>query len=186
MRKVIIYMLTSLDGYFEGPDREIDWHNVDAGFNEYAIDMLDHADLLLFGRVTYQLMADYWPTEQAKKDDPFVAGRMNRLSKIVFSRTLEKAGWENTRLVKDSVTEEILKLKNQPGKDMVILGSSNLALSLIPHDLIDEYRIMVNPVVLGNGNSLFKGLKGRLNLKLIKAKTFQSGNILLYYRPIKK
>ncbi len=183
MRKVFVFNLVTLDGYFEGPNREIDWHNVDAEFNEYAIDMLNSVDTLLFGRVTYELMANYWPTPSAKKDDPIVAEKMNTLPKIVFSRTLEKAEWQNTRLVKDNIEEEIRKMKKQPGKDMALLGSGSIVSELAQRGLIDEYRIMVNPVVLGDGKLLFKGLKNRLHLKLLTTIPFRSGNVLLYYEP---
>lgn len=175
--------MVSVDGYFAGPNGELDWHNVDAEFNDYAIDMLNSVDILLFGRVTYQLMADYWTTPAAIKNDSIVAGKMNGLLKIVFSKTLDKVEWQNTKLVKRNIVKEIKKLMQQPGKDMVLLGSSNLALTFIQHGLIDEYRTIVNPVILGNGKPLFKGLKDRLNLKLINTKAFKSGNVLLYYEP---
>jgi len=183
MRKVIFFMLTSLDGYFEGPDRDINWHTVDDEFNEFAIQQTGEFGALLFGRVTYELMAGYWPTEAAKRDDPVIAGLMNSLPKMVFSKTLEKADWNNTRLVKDNLVEEVSKLKEQPGKDIAIFGSSDLAVTCIEHGLIDEFRIMVNPVVLGDGKPLFQGIKDKLDLKLIKTKSFKSGNILLYYEP---
>jgi len=131
-------------------------------------------------------MAKYWPTPAAATDDPIVADKMNRLPKIVFSRTLSSVDWQNTRLVKGNMAEEISKLKQQPGKDLIIFGSANLAATFIQHGLLDEFRIMVNPVVLGNGKPLFKGIKIKLNLKLLKTKTFGSGNVLLYYQPAKK
>lgn len=183
MRKVIFQMMVTLDGYFEGTGREIDWHNVDAEFNDYAIDLLNNVDTLLFGRVTYQLMASYWPTPAAKMDDPIVAEKMNNLSKIVFSKTLDKVHWNNTRLVKENIAEEISNLKQQPGKDLAIFGSSDLALTFIQYGLIDEFRIFVNPVVLGDGKPLFKGLRDRLNLKLLRTRAFRSGNVLLCYEP---
>lgn len=183
MRKVIFFILTSLDGFFEGPERDINWHNVDEEFNEFAIQQTGEFGALLFGRVTYELMASYWPTDVAKRNDPIIAGLMNSLPKIVFSKTLEKAGWDNTKLVKDNFVEEVLRLKQQPGKDIAIFGSSDLAVTFMEHDLIDEYRIMVNPIVLGNGKPLFQGIKSKLNLKLLKTRTFNSGNILLYYEP---
>jgi len=183
MRKVFVFNLVSLDGYFEGPNRDISWHNVDAEFNEYAVDMLNSVDTLLFGRVTYELMASYWPTPDVIKSDPIVAERMNNLPKIVFSRTLEKAEWNNTRLVKDNIEEEIKNMQKQPGKDMAILGSGSIMSEFAQHGLIDEYRIMVNPVVLGSGNPLFKDIKDRLYLKLLKTRTFRNGNVLLYYEP---
>ncbi len=186
MRKVIFFMLTTLDGFFEGPNREIDWHNVDEEFNEFAIEQLNSVDTLLFGRVTYELMASYWPTPSAIEHDPIVAGKMNDLPKIVFSKTLSSVEWQNTKLVKENFAKEILKLKQQPGKDLIIFGSSDLAVTFMQHGLIDEYRIMVNPTVLGHGKSLFNGLNERLHLKLVNTKTFKSGNVLLYYWPDKK
>ena len=183
MRNLIFQMMVTLDGFFEVPNREIDWHIVDEEFNEYAIDLLNSVDVLLFGRVTYELMASYWPTPSATTDDPIVADKMNNLPKIVFSKTLKKTEWKNTRLVKENIAEEITKLKHQPGKNLAMFGSSDLALSLIQMGLIDEYRIIVNPVVLGNGKSLFKGINEKLNLKLLKTKTFSSGNVMLYYQP---
>ena len=183
MRKVILFNLTSLDGYFEGPDRDINWHNVDEEFNEFAIQQTGEFGALLFGRVTYELMASYWPTEAAKRDDPLIAELMNSLPKIVFSRTLQKVEWENTKLVKRNFIEIVSELKNEDGKDVAILGSSDLAVTLMEHGLIDEFRVMINPVVLGNGKPLFQGIKSKLDLRLIKTRTFKSGNILLYYEP---
>lgn len=183
MRKLFVFNLVTLDGYFEGPNRDIGWHNVDAEFNEYAIGMLDSVDTLLFGRVTYELMASFWPTPDAIKNDPIVAGKMNALPKIVFSKTLKKVEWNNTRLVKDNIEEEIKKMKNQPGKGMALLGSGSIMSEFAKRGLLDEYRIMVNPIILGDGNRLFKGIKDRINLKLIKARTFRNGNVLLYYEP---
>src|ERR1700690_3884469 len=142
MRKVIFFMFTSLDGFFEGPDRDISWHHVDEQFNQFAIEQLNTVDLLLFGRVTYVMMAGYWPTSAAKTDDPVVAAKMNSLPKIVFSKTLSSVDWQNTRLIKNNFVEEMLKLKQQPGKNLIILGSSDLAVTFMEHGLIDEYRIM--------------------------------------------
>ena len=186
MRKIIFQNMITLDGYYEGPNREIDWHNVDKEFNEFAIEFLNTIDVLLFGRVTYELMAKYWPSDNAITDDPIVAEKMNNLQKMVFSKTLEKAEWNNTIVVKDNITEEIKKLKNQPGKDMAIFGSSDLSLTFLKHGLIDEIRVMVNPIVLGTGKSLFKGINEKLKLKLISTKIFQSGNVLICYEPFKK
>jgi dihydrofolate reductase len=183
MRKVIFFMLTSLDGFFEGPDRDISWHHVDEQFNEFAIEQLNNMDTLLFGRVTYEMMASYWPTSAAKTDDPVVAAKMNDLPKIVFSKSLSSVDWQNTRLIKNDFVEEMLKLKQQPGKDLIIFGSSDLAVSFMEYGLIDEYRVMVNPVVLGAGKTLFKGINKRHDLKLLKTKLFDSGNVLLYYEP---
>jgi dihydrofolate reductase len=182
MRKIIFQMMTSLDGYFEGPNHDLSWHVVDGEFNQYAGDFLRTIDALIFGRVTYQLMASYWPT--ATDDDAVVTERMNNLPKIVISRTLDKVGWNNSRLIKDNVAEEISALKQQPGRDMTIFGSSNLCLTLIKHGLIDEYRIAVNPVVIGSGTPLFHGLTERFKLKLTKSITLKSGLEFLYYRSV--
>lgn len=186
MRKLFLFDLMSLDGYFEGLNRDISWHNVDAEFNEYAVGMLNSVDMLLFGRVTYELMARFWPSAEALRDDPIVAERMNALPKIVFSRTLDRARWNNTRLVKDHMEEEIGNLKQQPGKDMALLGSGDVMVQLAQRGLIDEFRIMVNPLVLGRGKPLFQGITDRLNLNLVKTRTFRNGNVLLLYQPVGK
>jgi len=183
VRKTIAFNMATLDGFFAGPGGEIDWHHVDEEFNEFAIAQLNSAGGLLFGRVTYQGMASYWPTDVAMKNDPIVANKMNTLPKTVFSRTLERVEWSNTRLVKGNIAEEILKLKQQPGKDLLLFGSADLASALTNLGLIDEYRVMVNPVILGSGKPLFKGTKDKLDLKLVSAKRFRNGNVLLCYEP---
>ena len=183
MRKLFAFNMITLDGFFEGPNQDISWHNVDDEFNQFAIEQTGSVDTILFGRKTYEGMASYWPTEAAIKDDPIVAGLMNSLPKIVFSRTLQKAEWNNTRLIKDNIEEEILKLKGQLGKDMAVFGSADLLSTLIQMDLIDEHRIMVNPVILGSGNPLFKTISEKRKLQFVNIKTFRSGNVLLYYQP---
>jgi dihydrofolate reductase len=189
MRKVLLSNLVTLDGFFAGPKGELDWHIVDEEFNQYAIDLLSKVDALLFGRVTYQLMADYWPAAATNpstpKSDVEIADKMNNLPKIVFSKTLKEVKWNNSRLVKDNIAEEISKMKQQPGKDMVIFGSGSIVSTLMQHGLIDEYRIIVNPIVLGKGNPLFKGIKDKHNLKLLKTKVLGSGVVILYYEPVK-
>lgn len=183
MRNVIFQMMISLDGFFEGPDKELDWHVVDEEFISYAADLLNTVDTILFGRVTYEMMADYWPTPGAIAGNPVIAGRMNTLPKIVFSPTLDKAEWQNTTIVEGNIGEAVTKLKQQPGKSMVIFGSSDLAVALTKLGLIDEYRIIVNPVVLGGGKALLQGINERLELKLADVKTFSSGTVLLSYHP---
>ncbi|HZT98215.1 MAG TPA: dihydrofolate reductase family protein [Ktedonobacteraceae bacterium] len=184
MRKVFLFMMVTVDGFFEGPNHEIDWHNVDEEFNEFAIQQLNDIDTLLFGRLTYELMASYWPTPSAREDDPVVADKMNSMPKLVFSKTLDKAEWSNSRLVKEHIAEEVSKLKQQQGGDLAIFGSSDLTVSLLEMGLVDELRIMVNPVVLGSGKRLFEGIHETLKLKLLKTRTFRSGNVLLYYQPL--
>jgi dihydrofolate reductase len=182
MRNLFLFMMVTLDGFFEGPDQSLDWHNVDEEFNDFAIKQLDEIDTLLFGRVTYEGMASYWPTPAAIEDDPIVASKMNSIAKIVVSRTLEKADWENSRLVKDNIAEEVQHLKEQPGRDLAIFGSSDLTTSLLQMGLVDELRIMVAPIVLGRGKRLFAGIDRELHLQLLATTAFRSGNVLLRYR----
>jgi len=186
MRKVLFFILTSLDGYFEGPGHELDWHQVDEEFGQFILEQLKSVDMLLFGRVTYEMMATYWTSPDANQEDPVVAGLMNSLPKIVFSKTLTRADWNNTRMVKDDIAREVTRLKGLSGRDMIIFGSSDLALSLLQANLLDELRIVVSPLVLGSGKALFQGLQGRLELKLLKARAFKNGNVLLFYQPLRK
>ena len=185
MRKIIFQMMTTIDGFFEGPDRELDWHNVDKEFLQTAIDLLNSADTILFGRVTYQMMAEYWPTPAAIADDPVIAERMNNLPKIVFSKSLDRVDWQNSMLVTGDIAGEVARLKQLAGRDMVIFGSSDLAVALLKPGLIDEIRIIVNPLVLGSGKTLFQGFNDRLKLQLLETRTFPSGSIFLRYRPEK-
>ena len=182
--------MVTLDGFFEGPNKELDWHIVDEEVKEYAKDLLNNVDTLLFGRVTYQLMADYWPVAamnpSTPKSDLEIADKMNNLPKIVFSKTLQEVKWNNSRLVKENIAEEISKMKQQPGKDMVIFGSGSIVSTFMQFGLIDEYRIIVNPVVLGSGKPLFKGINEKHNLKLLKNRILGSGVVILYYQPIGK
>jgi dihydrofolate reductase len=146
MRKLFAFNLVSLDGFFEGPNHDINWHNVDDEFNQFAIEQTSTLGALLFGRVTYELMASYWPTSATQTDEPVIANWMNTLPKVVFSKTLQTVEWHNTRLVKNNLTAEVLKLKQQSDKDLALFGSANLLSTLIQLDLIDEHRIMVNPL----------------------------------------
>jgi dihydrofolate reductase len=186
VRKIFSFQVTSVDGYYEGPNQEFDWPVIDEEFNQFALQQLDEADTLLFGRVTYQLMASYWPTPAAEQDDPKVTAKMNELAKLVVSRTLEDPtpAWAGTRLIRDDVAGELTKIKQQPGDDIVIMGSSDLTVSLLEEGLVDEVRIMVNPVVLGDGKSLYRTARGRIGLTLLRARPFNSGNVLLYYQPL--
>jgi dihydrofolate reductase len=128
-------------------------------------------------------MASYWPTQFAKENDPIIADKMNTIPKFVFSKTLDKVEWNNSRLVKENIAGEVSQLKQQQGRDLAIFGSANLTMSLLQMGLIDELRIMVNPVVLGKGKPLFTGIHDKVKLKLIKTRTFRSGNVLLSYQP---
>jgi dihydrofolate reductase len=179
MRKVIVWNMVTLDGYFEGPKPwEIDWHEYVWGeeLERFSLNQAQEVGALLFGRKTYEGMAGYW--QPATGD---VAEFMNSVPKVVFSNTLETAGWSNTRLVKGSAEEEVDRLKQEPGKDLFIFGSANLIGSLTRRDLIDEYRIGLNPLVLGVGTPMFKPSEDRMRLKLLEARPMQSGVVLLRY-----
>ncbi len=183
MRKVYLFMMVSLDGFFEGPDHDLSWHNVDGEFVDFAVKQLDETGAILFGRRTYEMMAEFWPSEYAKKTDPLTSERMGALPKYVASRSLRSVGWENSHLLGSDAAKDITALKSGPGKPIAILGSNNLCVSLMEAGLVDEFRIMVNPIAIGSGTPLFHGLKGRFPLKLIKTREFGSGNVLLYLKP---
>jgi dihydrofolate reductase len=181
MRKIFSFNMMTLDGFFAGPAGEIDWHNVDKEFNDFAVEQLMEIGTLVFGRVTYELMAAYWPKPPAVKDDPIVAERMNNLPKVVFSRTLDNVEWNNARLVKGDAPGELSRLKEGTGKDVAIFGSANLAAGLLKAGMIAELRVMVNPVILGTGMPLFPDNDVRRRLTLLSSRTFRSGNVLLCY-----
>jgi dihydrofolate reductase len=183
MRKLILWMSVSLDGYIEGPNRELDWHLVDEELHSYFNDVLGKVDAFLSGRVTYELMADFWPTADA---DPASTGPMVEFAsiwrdtpKIVYSTTLEDADW-NTTIVRDVVPEEVFELKAQPGGDLVLSGA-DIAATFMRHDLIDEYWLYVHPVVIGQGKSLFPASDAKIDLRLAETRTFGNGVVLLRY-----
>jgi dihydrofolate reductase len=186
MRRVTVFNLMTLDGYIAGQGGDISWHNVDEEFQELANAASNSGNTLLFGRVTYELMASFWPTPEAIRTDPIVAAGMNKSEKIVFSRTLQKADWNNTRLVKDDMLAEVRRLKQQSGKDLTILGSGSIVSQLAQEGLIDEYQVLLNPVVIGKGKTMFDGMREKLTLKLVKTRIFKNGNILLSYEPATK
>jgi dihydrofolate reductase len=183
MRKLLSFMVVTLDGYYEGPEGEFDWPNVDDEFNEFAISQMNDIGMLVFGRATYEGMASYWPTPAALEDDPAITDRMNSIPKVVFSSTLDSADWENSTLVTGNAAEAIAELKQQPGKDLAMFGSPTLTASLIEQGLVDELRVMVHPILLGGGKSLFSTLHRRMPVELERTTVFKSGNVLLHYRP---
>jgi dihydrofolate reductase len=177
MRKLIASNIASMDGFFAGPQKEIDWFHVDAEFEEYSRQMLEDAGGLLFGAVTYQLMADFWPSS---KD--VIAGKMNSLGKFVASSTLNEVSWNNSHILKGDIQKEVTRLKSLPGKDLVLLGSARLASFLLQKNLIDEYRVILQPIILGTGSPLFPNVAQRLPLKLTSTRVFQSGGVRLSYQ----
>jgi dihydrofolate reductase len=184
MRRIIVSNYVTLDGFFAGPKGEIDWFVWDEETAECMKGLLGSIDTILFGRVTYELMAGYWPTATA--EDPIITNFMNNAPKIVFSRTLARADWKNTEVVKEINKDEVSKMKQRPGRDMVIFGSGSIVSAFAQSGVIDDYRIFVNPVVLGRGKPLFQGLKERLKLKLSGTKAFHNGVVLLHYEPERK
>ena len=171
--------MVSLDGFIEGENNDIDWHVFDDEMGEYMLNFMDTVDTFIYGRRSYELMLEYWP-----KAEGHFADVMNETPKIVFSKTLDKVIW-NSRLVNDNVWEEMNAEKRKPGKDMVLFAGADLLTTFINLDLVDEYRLIVNPVVLGAGTPYFKDLHDQLNLKLTDSKTFTCGNVVLCYEPIR-
>jgi dihydrofolate reductase len=183
MRTLSSFILTSLDGFYEGPNGEIDWPVVDEEFNDFAIRQLDEADTLGFGRVTYEHMAAHWPTDQAKANDPAITSRMNTKPKLVFSTALEHASWSNTTIVAGEAVEQIETVKTASSGELLVLGSAHLTAQFAVAGVLDELRIMVCPIAIGQGRSIFEDQKGRLALRLAQVRQFDSGNVLHTYRP---
>ena len=174
--------MVSLDGYFEGVDHDLSWHNIDEEFNDnFIIPQTKKVGTILFGRRTYEMMASFWPSEEAKRTDPVTSKIMTETEKFVFSKTLKKVDWEHTTLVSGRAIDQINRLKEQQGGDIAIFGSNNLMVSLVQSGLIDEFRIIINPVVLGKGTLFFHGIKEKFGFKLLYTKQFKNGNVLLTY-----
>jgi dihydrofolate reductase len=186
MRKLAVFNSVSLDGYFTDRNGDMSWAHrgdTDTDWNAFVAENAKGGGELLFGRITYDLMKSFWPTPAALESMPVVAERMNNLPKVVFSRTLDEASWNNTKLVKGDLPAEVRKMKQEPGQDMVIMGSGSIISQLAPEGLIDEYQIVLVPVVLGKGRTMFDGIKDKLLLKPTKTRTFANGNIFMCYEP---
>ncbi|MGE5084698.1 MAG: dihydrofolate reductase family protein [Bacillota bacterium] len=184
MRKLSVFNSISIDGYFTDKNSDMSWaHNPqpDEEFDEFVVANAGGGGVLLFGRKTYDLMASFWPTPQAQQTMPEVAVGMNRMTKYVFSKSLNKVSWENSYLIKGDLLEEVQKIKSSPGPDIAILGSGSLVSQLTNAGLIDEYQMVIIPLILGSGRTQFEGLKNKLPLKLNKSKHFKNGNVFLSY-----
>src|ERR1044072_6196712 len=181
MRKLMVFNNISLDGYFTDANSDMSWahKNADDEWNKFTSENASAGGVLLFGRKTYDLMVSFWPTKQANDTMTEVAEGMNNLPKIVFSRTMNKAEWNNTKLVNGNIVEEVSRLKSEPGDNMVIMGSGTIVSQLTQERLIDEYQFIVHPLVLGSGRTLFQGVKEQLPLKRVNSRTFGNGNVLL-------
>ncbi len=185
MRNLIFFMHTSLDGFVAGLNGEMDWINVDEVMFDFVATMTDQADTALYGRVTYEMMQSYWPTAgekpNASKHDKEHSAWYNKVSKIVLSKTISEKGLNNTTVISDQLADNINKIKNQDGKNILIFGSPGASQSLLNQGLIDEFWLFVNPIILGKGMPLFKDITGKTKLKFVESKTFASGVIALHY-----
>ena len=187
MRKLIAFNQISLDGFFVDINGDMSWahkNRDDADWNAFVAGNASGGGAMLFGRITYELMASYWPTPMAMQNDPIVAKQMNASPKVVFSTTLKSPAWSNTRLVRGELEAEVRKMKAEPGGHIAILGSGTIVSQLTRERLIDEYQIVVNPIVLGKGRTMFDGIEGQVNLKLASTRIFGNGNVLLCAEPV--
>lgn len=191
MRKLIVTMWVTLDGFVAGPNNDMGFVGelYDEAMGIYETELMRGADTLVLGRVTYESFAGSWPhvpdNPQASEGEKVYARLLNAMRKIVFSKTLQSADWNNSTLVREIDPEEIARLKQEPGKDMVIYGSVSIIQALTNLGLIDEYQILVHPTLLGEGKPLFQDIKQKVDLKLINTKTHPSGVVVLSYQPKK-
>lgn len=191
MRKVILQIDMTVDGFIAGTDDKIDWVTADDEMNQEASDLLASADTIMLGRVAYQDFIQYWP--YADTTGPSLASKItsqiNHATKLVFSRTLDSVewgSWNNARLIKDHIAEEIAQIKAQPGKNLLLYAGADIISSFMQLNLIDEYRLRIHPVVLGEGKPLFKDIDTPVKLNLVNSKPYKNGAVLMNYVPIKK
>jgi dihydrofolate reductase len=186
LRTLLVFESLSLDGYFTDAKNDMSWAHAGSDDPEFAAFTAGNASgggALVFGRVTYQMMAGWWPSPAAAQAMPEVAGQMNALPKIVFSRTLERADWSHTTLYRTDPAETIRQLKSEPGPDLVVLGSGRIVALLARAGLVDQYQLVYVPVVLGGGRTLFEGLERPATLRLLEERTFRNGKIVARYAP---
>jgi len=183
MRKLSSFSFITLNGFMHDGQGDISWHRHGEEENRYAAEGSKSGSTLLFGRVTYEMMASYWPTPMAMENSTDVAEGMNNAEKIVFSKTLQAVHWNNTRIIGNNIVEAVKQLKTRPGSDLNLLGSGSILTLLADHGLIDEFQIMLDPVVIGSGVPIFSNISHKPDLELIHSQTFKSGVILLKYKP---
>jgi dihydrofolate reductase len=185
MAKLSVFNSVSLDGFFTDAHDDLSWAHAYGSDPEYGAWIGENAKsgggVLLFGRKTYDMMVSYWPTPQAKKDNPVVADGMNAAPKIVFSRSMDKATWANTKLLKGDLVAEVKKLKAAPGADLVLMGSGQIVSQLASAGLVDRYTLPVCPVVLGKGRTMFERVEKPFDLKLVNQRAFKNGIVVLTY-----
>jgi dihydrofolate reductase len=185
MRRIFLFMNVSLDGYFEDEQHDISaFHAGDDAFEAFSPERGEEVDTILLGHKTYEMMKAFWPTPQAQESSPEIATFMNERLKVVLSHQPFEPGWRHVRVISGDVAGEVRRLKEQPGKAIIIFGSSNACVSLLEAGLLDELQIMVNPIVFGGGTSLFTGLREKVSLTLTQTRAFPSGRLLLTYEPV--
>jgi dihydrofolate reductase len=182
MRKLFTFLFASLDGYHEKAGHDMSWHLVDDEFDAFDLAQLGEADTFLLGRVTYEGFAEFWPTAQAREMEPVRAKLFTESPKVVVSRTLRETSWQNTTIIGSDVDARIRALKEQPGQAIEVIGSAKLTAYLLQAGLVDEVRVLVNPVLLGAGVPAFP-VDTMVSLELLDTKRFGNGNLLLSYRP---
>ncbi len=189
MRKLSVFNTISLDGYFTDANNDMSWAHAHHDDDEWNAFVQGNASagrsVMVYGRVTYEMMASFWPTPVAEQQMPVVAKHMNGLPKIVFSNSLNEATWANTTLIKGQAVDEMRRLKNEPGDNLTILGSGQLIASFTQEGLIDSYQLVVKPVALGGGRTIFEGVMGKPNFKLVSSRPFNNGNVVLNYDAIR-
>ncbi len=183
MRKLTAFNFVTINGFYKDMDNSTAWHQHGEEGARFSEENMQSGNALLFGRVTYQMMAGFWPSPMALQTMPEVAKGMNEAEKIVISTTLDTADWNNTTLLKGDLITEIKKLKDQPGSDITILGSGSITAQLANADLIDGFTLWVDPVSIGGGTPIFNGITSQLNWKLTNCRTFESGSVVLSYEP---
>lgn len=183
MGKLHSFQFITLNGFLNAPNGDISWHRHGTEENQFANDSMQSGTTLLFGRRTYEMMASYWPTPMAAENSPEVAQKMNAAKKIVFSRTLKQAGWENTVIANDAV-QEMKRLKEMSDGNFTLLGSGTILTQFAEANLIDQYMVMIDPVAIGAGATIFGGISQKLDLELTNVQSFKSGVVLLRYRPL--
>lgn len=171
-------MVVSIDGFTETKDKDMEWQAWGEDMINFMDNFMEGTDVIILGRNAFELMENYWPSEKVRKEEPVIAGRMNSIHKLVFSKTRNTTNWENTSFATD-IDSEIAKLKQRPGKDIVLFGGQGLAQTFMKKGLVDEYQLIVSPTALGNGNPLFTE---KHNLELLNATTMPSGNVILKYK----
>jgi dihydrofolate reductase len=184
MRKLLVFNSVTVDGYFTDKNNDMSWAHAqdDPEWNEFVAGNAKSGGEMMFGRVTYQMMESFWPTPAAAQMFPEVAEGMNKSPKVVFSKTLDQVNWNNTRLLKGDLVEEVKKLKEESGDQLVLMGSGSIIAQLAPAGLIDEYQMVVNPLILGDGRTMFEGVKEKIRLTLTNSRAFKNGNVLLSYK----